>query len=76
MSTKVLNTEPLERAIQVAGSQSALARAINVRQGHVWHWLNKSKRVPAEYVIPIERATGGNVLRHELRPDLYPLDGA
>lgn len=30
--------------------------------------------VPAERVIAIEAATGGKVSRHDLRPDIYPLD--
>jgi DNA-binding transcriptional regulator YdaS (Cro superfamily) len=32
--------------------------------------VHKSKRVPAEYVLLVEKATG--VSRHKLRPDLYP----
>ncbi len=63
----------LERAIAVAGGQSALARLIGKSQGHVWHWLKVAKRVPAEAVLSIEGATG--VPRHELRPDVYPAAG-
>lgn len=64
---------PLEKAIQVAGGQSELARKCGASQQQISYWLHKAKkRVPAEYVIPIERATGGRVSRHELRPDLYP----
>lgn len=64
----------LERAAGLLGGQSALARAIGKRQSHIWTWINRDKRVPAEAVIPIERATEGQVTRHQLRPDLYPLD--
>lgn len=66
----------LEKAVQVAGSQSALAHAIGVKQQHVWHWLNRAGQIPAEYAIPIEQATGGVVTRHDLRPDIYPREGA
>jgi DNA-binding transcriptional regulator YdaS (Cro superfamily) len=70
MGTK--NT-PLQRAVTLAGSQTELARRIGVQQAHVWNWLNRSKgKVPGEHVIPIEKATG--VSRHELRPDLYPIE--
>ena len=62
----------LERAIHIAGGQSALARACNVKQGHVWNWLNKSGKCPAEHVLGVEEATGGKVTRHQLRSDLYP----
>jgi DNA-binding transcriptional regulator YdaS (Cro superfamily) len=63
----------LERAVDLVGSQSELARRIGKKQPHIWNWMNRgSKRVPGEYVIPIEEATGGKVARQELRPDLYP----
>ena len=65
----------LKRAIEKAGGQSALARACGVKQGHVWHWLNKSLRVPAEHAISVETATGGAVKRHELRPDIFEHGG-
>lgn len=64
--------DALEKAVKVVGSQVALAAAIEVKQGHVWHWLRKSGFVPAEYVLPIYRATLGKVTPHELRPDIYP----
>ena len=62
----------LERAIELVGGQSALARACGIKQGHVWAWLNKTSKCPAEHVLSIEEATGGTVTRHQLRPDLYP----
>ncbi|MEA1083237.1 YdaS family helix-turn-helix protein [Sphingomonas sp. CD22] len=62
----------VQRAVDAAGGQAGLARAVGVSQPSVWHWLRKSHRVPAEYVIPVEAATG--VSRHELRPDIYPVE--
>ncbi|MCA2486535.1 MULTISPECIES: YdaS family helix-turn-helix protein, partial [Vibrio] len=51
---EVFNTtqKHLRRAIDLVGGQSALARAINSKQQNVWFWLNKSGRVPAEFVLP------------------------
>ena len=66
--------EALVRALEAAGGQAALARAVGVSQPSVWHWVHKSKRVPAEYALAVEGATG--VSRHDLRPDLYPRDEA
>lgn len=60
----------LERAIKIAGSQTALARLINKTQAHVWNWL-QAGRVPGEHCIAIEQATGGQVTRYELRPDVF-----
>jgi len=68
-----MSIEALKHAIDRAGSQGKLADAIGKTQGHVSKWLERG-RVPAESVLPIERATG--VSRHELRPDLYPREDA
>lgn len=64
--------EALNDAVMRAGSQSEFARICGVSQPSVWKWLNSSKRLPAEYVLPVETATG--VSRHDLRPDIYPRD--
>jgi DNA-binding transcriptional regulator YdaS (Cro superfamily) len=68
----------LQRAVRIVGGQTALARACGggCRQQHVWNWIHRDRRVPAEFVLAIERATGGRVLRHELRPDIYPPEGS
>lgn len=62
----------LGKVIEIVGGQTQLARLLGVKQANVWHWLNKAERVPGEYVLAIEKATGGQVTRHDLRPDLYP----
>lgn len=63
-----MSSDALKQAIQVAGSQTKLAQAIGSTQGHISQWLRRGK-VPAEKVLPIERATG--VARHLLRPDVF-----
>jgi DNA-binding transcriptional regulator YdaS (Cro superfamily) len=63
---------PLEKAIEIVGSQTALASACGVKQAYIWNWINRDKRVPAEYVIPACRATGFEVTPHQMRPDIYP----
>lgn len=62
----------LEKAITAAGGTASLARTINVTPQAISQW----ERVPAERVIAVEEATGGKVTRSDLRPDLYPGDGA
>lgn len=64
--------EALTRAIEIVGGQTQLARLLGVKQANVWHWLKRAEHVPAEYVLAIEKATGGQVRRRDLRPDLYP----
>jgi DNA-binding transcriptional regulator YdaS (Cro superfamily) len=60
----------IQRACELAGSQSALARMLQVTPQAVQNWC-ATGRVPAERVLEIEKATG--VSRHDLRPDIYPL---
>ncbi len=67
MKRPLLN-EALEAAVQVAGSQAALARAVGVKQGHVWDWLFVSGRPPPATCPAIEQATG--VRCERLRMDL------
>lgn len=60
----------LREAASKVGSIGKLAKAIGIsRQA-----LHQFRRTPAERVLDIERATGGKITRHQLRPDLYPLD--
>jgi len=63
---------PLQKAVEIAGGQTCLAKLIGIRQSHVWNWLNRSLGVvPAEYCIKIEQATNGSVTRYDLRPDVF-----
>ncbi|MFN3552943.1 MAG: transcriptional regulator [Novosphingobium meiothermophilum] len=59
-------------AVDQAGSQSALARLVGCSSTAVWKWVQSSKRMPAEFVLKAEAATG--ISRHLLRPDIYPLE--
>ena len=55
-------------------SQVAVARAVGVSPQAVSEILRRGRRVPAEWCLALEQATGGAVTRHDLRPDLYPPD--
>lgn len=61
----------LERAVTLAGGQSAFAAALNrrradrlgldaeiVSQARVWNWLNRDKKVPAEFCPDIQALWG------------------
>lgn len=61
--------EALRQATVLIGGQSQLARALGVRQSHVWYWLNRGNGAPAEYCVAIERATEGRITRQALRPE-------
>ncbi len=70
METKRTPYEALLLAIDKAGSQAEIARIAGVSTTAVWKWVQSSKRVPAEFVLKVEKATG--VSRYDLRPDIYP----
>ena len=58
---------PLDKAIQLFGGLSALAKAIDVSSARLGNWRLRS--VPIEYCLAIETATVGGVSRKDLRPD-------
>jgi len=68
--------DALRRAKDILGSQEAIAQIVGVKQPSVHHALTKAEKVPAEWCIPLEKATEGEITRHDLRPDLYPREGA
>jgi DNA-binding transcriptional regulator YdaS (Cro superfamily) len=65
----IFTMKALNKAIQISGSQSALARKMGIKQGYVGNWL-RSGSVPVERCIQIESVTGGAVRCEELRPDI------
>lgn len=70
--------QALKKAVDLSGGQSELARRIGgtVKQQHVHYWLNVMGRISEKHVIAAEAAVQGRVTRHQLRPDIYPLDRA
>lgn len=73
-----MSIQALERAIATTGGQAAMARILAertgkpIRQGHVWAWINRTKKVPPEIAPHIEAITeerGERVGREELCPD-------
>lgn len=56
------------------GNQSRMALAIGTSQQRLSYILQKDNPLPAELVLPTEKATG--ISRHALRPDLYPREKA
>lgn len=59
----------LTQAINILGSQVALAKAIGKSQQTVNNWIARGS-VPAEHCPLIERATGGAVRCEDLRPEV------
>lgn len=60
----------LKKAIKHLGGVSRVAKMCLLTQPSVSSWLKKG-RIPIRHVLTIERATGGQVTRYEMRPDVY-----
>ena len=62
----------LARAVALIGSQMKTGKAIGVSGQAVSEVLRRGRRVPAEWCLKLQKATGGQVTANALRPDLYP----
>lgn len=61
---------PLDRVAEVAGGYPRLAELLGVTRQALYQW--KSNKVPAERVLDLERLSKFAILRHDIRPDIYP----
>ncbi len=52
-------------------NKSELARGLSIDRSTVSKWISRN-RIPSDRVLAVEAITG--LSRHDLRPDLYPLD--
>lgn len=68
--TRKRAVEAFRRAVDILNGQSATARVAGCTPGNINQLLSKNSVLPAEYVLPVEAASG--VSRHDLRPDIYP----
>lgn len=67
------NSVAVMSAIQIVGSQRALARALSIAPTAVGQWRKPEEEggrpVPPKQCVRIERLTDGRVTRRDLRPD-------
>jgi DNA-binding transcriptional regulator YdaS (Cro superfamily) len=68
LSTMTDRKEALKRAIEATGGLSGLAEPLGITIQAVSQW----DEVPPLRVLAVERLSG--ISRHELRPDLYPVE--
>lgn len=66
--------EAFRLAIELAGSEGRLAKAIGFSQNAVWN-ARRCGKTSAEMAAAIDRFTEGRVPRHSLRPDLWEPPG-
>ena len=63
----------IQKACQIVGGQSALARIISVTPPTVNQWICEKRSVSARLAVAIEGATSGKVSRKDLRPNDFHL---
>jgi DNA-binding transcriptional regulator YdaS (Cro superfamily) len=63
--------DSLERACKAVGGKKKMAEQLSVGPSAISQWLSRGC-IPPKYIIAIERVSG--VSRHELRPDIYPVE--
>jgi len=66
-----MDLSAITAAVAKLGGQASLASAIGVHKVVVNQWVRGQRPIPARWCIPIEAATGGEVTRHDLRPDVF-----
>lgn len=64
-------TDLIEQAIKLKGSQAKLASALGCSQQQVSQMLAQKIGVSAEMAVRLHGATGGAVSKFALRPDIF-----
>lgn len=60
------------KARDAAGGIPALARIVKRTPANLYSLFHRERPCPPQLVLDVERETG--VSRHELRPDIYPIE--
>ena len=58
-----------KKAVLFFGNKYRMAKALNVSYMRVQQW--EKRQVPAIWAVKLEQATGGEITRAQIRPDLY-----
>lgn len=58
----------LTKAIRLVGGHTKMAEMLGIERTAIYQW---KKGVPPNRAVEIEQATGGEITREQLRPDLF-----
>lgn len=61
----------IKTAVDIHGSQRALAEVLDVKPVQVFKWYHGVSAVPAGRCMAIEESVNGAVTRYDLRPDVF-----
>lgn len=65
-----INVTTLEKLWYIFGSQAAVGKVCGISKQAVCKWA----QIPVDHVLLLEQKCGGQITRHEMRPDIYPKD--
>lgn len=68
-----IDDSPFGRAVAFAGSECALAAMVGVSVHAIWR-ARKINKPSAKMAVAIERITGGQITKEDLRPDIFGAD--
>jgi DNA-binding transcriptional regulator YdaS (Cro superfamily) len=63
----------VEKAVYYAGGARKVAEALGISNTGVYKWCYTGKMSP-EHVLALEKLCNGYMTRHDLRPDIYPIE--
>ena len=69
----IMKHKAIEKAIEILGSQQALAKRCGKAQSTVCDWLNCKNKISPEFVPLLVAAVDGKIQAYEFRPDLPEL---
>lgn len=61
----------IAKAIALFGTHKRLAKAADINQSQITRMLNRERPVTAISAVKIDKATGGEVSKYALRPDIF-----
>ena len=71
MPTQKRHKKYLDKAIEMCGGVTALARTLKVHQTTVSQWKRHKLGVDWKHVNALAKLTGHKVTREQLRPDIF-----
>jgi hypothetical protein len=61
-----------ENKTRLVNALTALKPESKVTTSHIYNWIARDEKVPADWVLALSECVDWKVTPHQLRPDLYP----
>ena len=75
LEVRTKSRKAMEHAIEIMGTKTKLARALNVSPEVIYSWMNINRYgISPRHALLLEELTQGRVTRYQLRADIYQED--